>query len=182
MSMKLLPTSPVRKNWQATLREPRIGILLHYDASRSDRGALSWLTAHPDCAVSYHVLILDDGAAYQIAPLDSRAWHAGPCEPSDPVRMRYRDANSALYGVSIAATDGEVATPAQFGAVVEVCRLLAARHGWDLQQEGWRILGHNTEASPRGRKTDPVGSNPKRPVLSVDAVRAAFGPPPPCGA
>ncbi len=173
--MKLLPTKPVNHNWNA-LREPRCGVLLHYDASASDGGALGWLTKDPACDVSYNVLVLDDGKAYEIAPLDRRAYHAGKCVTSDRVRLPYKDANSALYGVAIAATDGEVATPAQFAAVVEVCRLLAAKHGWDLRYEGWRIVGHDTECFPKGRKSDPTGSNPKRPVLSVAAVRAAFKP------
>ncbi len=173
--MILRPTNPIRHNWNA-LREGRKGVLLHYDASGSDAGALAWLTRSPDCEVSYNVLVTDDGKAYEIAPLTTRAWHAGKCQSSDPKRLPYVDANSALYGVSIAATDGEVATPAQFGTVVEVCRMLATMNGWDLQREPWRIVGHDTEAWPRGRKTDPTGTNPKRPVLSVAAVRAAFNP------
>ena len=171
----MIVTNPVRKNWN-TPREKRVGILLHYDASRSDKGAIAWLTADPRCAVSYHVLVTDDGTAYQIAPLDKRPYHAGTCVPSDPKRLPYRDANSALYGVAIAATDGEVATAAQVKGVVGVCDLLAAREGWDLAKESWRIVGHSSEAWPRGRKTDPEGSNPAKPVLSVTAVRAALTP------
>lgn len=119
------------------------------------------------------MLVLDDGRAYVIAPLDARAWHAGVCRPSGPP-LKYRDANSALYGVSIAATDGERATPAQVAAVVDVCRTLAARHGWDLAAEPWRITGHSAEAWPRGRKVDPEGSDPAKPVLSVTEIRSAF--------
>lgn len=175
--MILRPTQPVRTNW-GSLHENRCGILLHYDQSGSDAGALGWLTKDPACAVSYNVLVLDDGSAHVIAPIERRAWHAGVCRSSDTVRLPYRDANSALYGVAIAAKDGEVATAAQFAAVVEVCRHLAAKHGWDLRYESWRIVGHDTEAWPRGRKIDPAGSNPARPVLSVAAIRAAFNPPP----
>lgn len=175
--MILRPTQPIRTNWGA-LMETRCGILLHYDQSGSDAGALDWLTKDPACRVSYNVLILDDGSAHVIAPLDRRAWHAGVCRSSDTVRLPYRDANSALYGVAIAARDGEVATAAQFAGVVEACRHLAKREGWDLRYEPWRIVGHDTEAWPRGRKTDPTGSNRTRPVLSVAAVRAAFNPPP----
>lgn len=173
----MIPTMPVRSNWNST-REPRLGVLIHYDASRSDAGALGWLTADPRCPVSYHVLVTDDGNAYQIAPLDKRAWHAGVCVTSDPDHLPYRDANSAFYGVSIAATDGDVATPAQFRGVVQTCRELAEREGWDLSREPWRIQGHNAEAWPRGRKIDPTGSNPAKPVLDVEAVRSAFAKPP----
>lgn len=167
-------TQPVRTNWNMLLHD-RVGIMVHYDASKSDKGALAWLTKDPRCAVSYNVLVTDDGESYLIAPLDKRAYHAGVCKSSDP-RLKYRDANSGFYGVSITATDGDVCTPAQFDGVVAVCDLLAAREGWDLAKEPWRIVGHNTEAWPRGRKTDPVGSDPKKPVLSVADVRAAFSP------
>jgi len=168
----MIDAQPVRQNWNSP-REKRVGILLHYDASKSDAGALHWLTRDPRCAVSYHVLITDDGTAYQIAPLDRRAWHAGVCVPSSP-RLTYRDANSALYGVCIAATDGDRATGAQITAVVATCTMLAQREGWNLAAEPWRITGHNAEAWPRGRKTDPEGTVPGRPVLSVAQIRAAF--------
>lgn len=171
----MIVTTPVRRNWNG-LREQRVGVMLHYDASKSDQGALAWLTKDPRCPVSYHVLVTDDGQAWRIAPLDKRAYHAGTCVSSDKARLPYRDANSAFYGVSIAATDGETATPAQFAGVVQVCRDLAAREGWDLAVESWRIVGHSSEAWPRGRKTDPEGSNPAKPVLSVTAVRAALTP------
>jgi N-acetyl-anhydromuramyl-L-alanine amidase AmpD len=174
----ILSTTPVHQNWHDHLYEGRQGILLHYDDSASDVGALEWLTKDPRCGVSYNVLILDNGVAYEIAPLSCRAWHAGVCKPSDP-RHGYIDANSAFYGVAVAAKDGEVVTPAQFLSVVEVCRTLAASHGWDLSAEPWRITGHNREAWPRGRKIDPVGSMPSRAVLSVEAVRQRFAIQPP---
>lgn len=173
--MRLLQHTLAKRNYNGLIA-PRMGVMLHYDDSASDRGALGWLTADPTCKVSYNVLVTDDGVGHEIAPLDKRAWHAGVCVSSDPVRLPYRDANSAFYGVAVAARDGEVVTPAQFAGVVGVVAMLAAKHGWDLRYEGWRIVGHNTEAWPRGRKVDPVGLTPNRPVLSVAAVRAAFAP------
>lgn len=185
----MIITSPVNKSWNQTLRQPRVGILLHYDDSSSDTGALGWLTKDPRCGVSYNVLVEDDGIAYQIAPLTARAWHAGVCYPSDPAHP-YVDANSAFYGVAVSARDGEVVTPLQMLGVVRICRELAARHNWDLAMEPWRITGHDREAATlvngiwkRGRKIDPTGSNKDRPVLSVEAVRAAFqSPAPPAAA
>ena len=168
----MIETRPVRRNWNTPLHD-RVGVMLHYDASRSDKGALWWLTKDPACRVSYHVLVTDDGTPYLIAPLESRAWHAGVCKPSDP-KLRYRDANSGFYGVSIAATDGDTATGPQVQGVIAVCAELAQREGWDFAAEPWRIVGHSSEAWPRGRKADPEGSDPNRPVLSVDAIRAAF--------
>lgn len=158
-------------NWN-NLKEPRLGVMLHYDASASDRGAVMWLLHDPRCHVSYTWLILDDGTIVTIAPPDARAWHAGICRSSDPERLPYRDANSAFYGLSLAATAGETATPEAKKAVVDLTRALFGRHGWDTQEETWRVVGHRTEAWPRGRKADPEGSIPGKPVLSVAEVRA----------
>jgi len=154
-------------NWN-DLREPRQGVLLHYDGSRSDAGAVAWLTKDPRCRVSYHWLILDDGHSVLIAPPSKRAWHAGVCLPSIP-QLTYKDANSAFYGIAIAATDGDRATQAQIAKVLELCRWCFLKEGWPLQ-ETWRIRGHFEEAWPRGRKHDPKGSGPI-PVLDVQLIR-----------
>ncbi len=152
------------------LTEARQGICLHFDESASDAGAVAWLTRDPRAKVSYNTLILDDGTVVDIAPLTHRAWHAGVCRPSDG-RFTYRDANSALFGVAIAANSREIATLAQRDTVAAVCRRLFVRQGWNPQTEVWRIVGHDTEAFPRGRKIDPTGSDPRRPVLSVMEIR-----------
>jgi N-acetyl-anhydromuramyl-L-alanine amidase AmpD len=156
-------------NWNDRLREPRVGICLHYDASTSDAGAVQWLTKDPRCHVSYNFLILDNGQRVTIAPVDARAWHAGICRSSDH-RFPYRDANSALWGISLAATAGETATLAAKQAMADLCRVLFKRQGWQLA-DVWRIVGHSTEAWPRGRKIDPEGPDPTRPVLSVAEIR-----------
>lgn len=155
--------------WDETLREGRTGVMLHYDASASDAGAVAWLRS-AECRVSYNWIILDNGGQVTIAPTDARAYHAGVCRPSAEAPP-YRDANSAFYGVAIAATDGEKATEAQKQAVVHLCVALFQRHGWDRQTELHRLVGHDTEAWPRGRKPDPTGSNPASPVLSVHEIR-----------
>ena len=51
-----------------------------------------------------------------------------------------------------------------------LCRIYYERHEWDLD-ETWRIVGHSSEAWPRGRKTDPEGADLKNPILSVDDIR-----------
>jgi N-acetyl-anhydromuramyl-L-alanine amidase AmpD len=165
------------------LREPRLGVMLHYDDSSNDASAVAWFT-HPACQVSYNSLVLGDGSYVPIVPREKRAWHAGTCRTSDPLRLPYRDANSAFLGLAIAANDRAPATPAQFDTVVWLVREFFAEHGWPLH-ETWRVVGHDSEAiwstgadvplrlrGKRGRKIDPTGSNPRRPILSVDAVRA----------
>ncbi len=157
--------------WGDKLREKRQGILLHYDASASDPGAVAWLRDDPRCHVSYNWLILDSGAQVTIAPMDARAWHAGVCRPSDPARLPYTDANSVFYGIAIAATDGDVVTKVQQAAVVNLCVALFKRHRWNRKTQLWRISGHDKEAWPRGRKHDPTGSKPEKPVMDVSKIQ-----------
>jgi N-acetyl-anhydromuramyl-L-alanine amidase AmpD len=139
-------------NW-GKLREKRVGTMLHFDGSSSDAGAVSWLTKHPDCRVSYTKLILDNGTVVQIAPDDARAWHAGACRPSSPSTLHYTDANSAFYGLAFAAKPGDEITQAQFDAAVKVIVEWFKAEGWRLT-EWWRITDHAAEAWPRGRKID----------------------------
>lgn len=156
------------RNWGA-LNEPRAGVMLHYDESGNDDGAVEWLLFDPRCKVSYNYLVLDDATVREIAPLDKRSWHAGVCKPSDP-RLSYADANSAFYGLSVAAKHTQKATPAQFDMIVTLSVALFKRHQWTAA-DTWRIVPHRTEAWPRGRKDDPDGALGV--VLDVDAVRKA---------
>lgn len=172
-ALRVTIAKPVGKAWG---RQPggavRQGILLHYDASSSDKGALAWLEDDARARVSYHYLVLDSGEVLQIAPPAARAWHAGECRPSRR-EFTYSDGNNAFYGVAIAATDGERATPAQVEAVAKLCHFLFWLEGWS-EADLWRITGHDAEAWPRGRKSDPTGSNPAAPVLSVKEVQDRF--------
>ena len=155
------------------LREERKGVMLHYDASGTDEGAVAWF-ADPRCRVSYHYLVLDDGSYVSVAPLDRRAWHAGVCRPSDPERLPYRDANSAFYGVAAATNDQVDVTPLQLLTVAWLTRRLFEREGWPVT-DVWRIVGHSSEAWKRGRKTDPEGADPKNPIFSPADVRQLLG-------
>lgn len=150
----------------------RQGVMLHYDGSKSDAGGLAWLEDDERVRVSYHYYVLDDGRVLQIAPPNSRSWHAGECKPSSP-KFTYSDGNNAFYGISIAATDGDTATMAQLESVVALCHYCFWLEGWN-EADLWRITGHSAEAWPRGRKSDPEGSNVANPVLSVQHVRTRF--------
>lgn len=154
-------------NW-GSLREPRLGIMLHYDGSTTDAGALAWFE-HPLCRVSYNYLIWDDGNIHPIAPHTARAWHAGVCRSSSPL-LHYQDANSAFYGLSIAAKPPDSVFPPQLQSVAALCISLFQQQGWP-RSETWRIVGHSSECWPRNRKIDPEGPDPLHPVLSVDGVR-----------
>lgn len=156
------------RNWGA-LTEARRGLMLHYDESASDEGAVQWLMFDRTCKVSYNWLILDTGRVVEIAPPDKRAWHAGVCQPSAG-SPHYVDANSAFYGLAVAAKHTEQATVEQFASVVAKCVALFREHRWHAD-ETHRIRGHNTEAWPRGRKDDPDGTLGV--VISVADVRTA---------
>lgn len=171
------PSKPFTRNW-GTLREPRIGIGLHYDASVSDQSGVNWFT-DPRCHVSYNWLVLDSGNIIPIAPDDMRAWHMGWCR-SDDSRLPYRDANSAFYGVSLAATVGDVATAEAKRSIAALCLTLFERNGWSIR-DIWRIVSHRSQAiyepghpkaGQRGRKLDPEGPDLTRPVMSTQGIRA----------
>lgn len=153
-------------NWNE-VREPRRGVMLHYSAGSFD-GTVAWCQ-DPVSKVSYQLVVGQDGRSASIAPLAARAWHAGVCRSSDPARLPYRDANSAFYGVALAATDGDQITPLALEVLVQRLQSLFDSHRWPVT-EGWRIVGHDSEAWPRGRKIDPRGSGPV-PVIDVDVVR-----------
>ena len=145
------------------LAEPRVGVMLHYTAG-TDYSGVQWLLFDPACKVSYNWLVLDDGTVVNVAPNNKRAYHAGACRPSANVPP-YTGANSAWYGVAIAAEAGDTATAQQVDVVVQVCAGLFRKHGWPASEVPRRITDHAAEAWPRGRKVD-TGA-----VLPVAVIR-----------
>ena len=169
---------PKAHAWNDGLREIRKGVMLHYDASRSDAGAVVWLSP-PDIRASYNLIVYDDGSWTTVAPLEARAWHAGKCRPSEGV-VAYEDANSAFYGIAILNSGREDVTPRQMITTAWLTRRLFLRHGWSVG-EIWRLTTHSAEAWPRGRKIDPEGPDPLNPILSradiLDLLLIVHGPP-----
>jgi N-acetyl-anhydromuramyl-L-alanine amidase AmpD len=159
-------TRRAKGNWNNKPYESRKGIMMHYDASASDAGAVEFLLRSPACKASYNKLILDDGTVVDIAPDTARAWHAGNCRPSSGV-LPYKDANSAFYGVAFAATYGSAITEVQFAAAVRVLVAYMRNHKWtDVERH---ITDHAAEAWPRGRKVDIGGLK----GASLESLRAA---------
>ncbi len=163
----------LNRQYSSRLRSVRMGIMLHYDGSGSDRGSIQWFK-DPRCKVSYNIIVLDDGNYVNIAPNSARAWHAGRCRTSDPHRLPYKDANSTFYGIAIASSGKEEVTMPQLFTVVALCRQYYDQHGWSIQ-DTWRIVSHRSEAvnsdGTRGRKTDPEGMDLKNPIMSTQMVR-----------
>lgn len=154
--------------YNAGIREPRVGVMLHFDGSSTDPGALAWFR-HPDCRVSYQDLVLDDGSYGVIAPPTARAWHAGACRPSSD-RLRYTDANSAFFGIAAATNDRVEVTSVQLLTIARRVRAYFDLMGWPAT-DGWRVTGHDLEAWPRGRKSDPTGPNALNAILALNNVR-----------
>jgi len=183
--MKIVPLDkllPVKDNVNSkqcynTRSESVKGILIHFDASSSDTGSLQWFR-DPACRVSYNRLYFDDGSVAQITPtMINAAWHAGVCKPSSPL-LKYTSGNSAFYGLSIAANNNDVVTAKQLESLASDCVAIFKYHGW-TNAELWRITGHESECFPRGRKIDPTGTRPDKPVLNIkilrDMVSSALG-------
>jgi len=175
-------TIPNAQYYTAPLGERRLGVMLHYDASGNDAGAVAWF-ADPRCQVSYNWLALDDGSYVEIAPRDAGAWHAGICKSSDPARLPYRSANRAFYAISAATDDRVDVTPIQLLTIAWLTRRCYSWESWPLE-DTWRIVGHSTEAvypaghpkaGQRGRKSDPEGGSPANPIYSPDDVRQLIG-------
>lgn len=143
--------------------------MLHYDGSTTDEGGLSWFR-NPDCKGGYQLLAFDDGNYARIAPDSARAWHAGVCRPSSAL-LQYSDANSAFYSIAGATNDRVDITPVQLLTIAWQVRRWFKAEGWDPVTELWRITGHEQEAWPRGRKTDPSGGDALNPIFSVEQVR-----------
>lgn len=157
-------------NFNAELREPRIGVMLHYPAC--DFNTAVAYCCDPASKVAYHVVIAGDGAAVQLCPWDSRAWHAGVCRPSTTSRS-YEDANSAFYGIALSGGPAfGPPTDAQEQTLNSILYDRFEAHAWSLS-EWYRVVSHGAEAWPRGRKDDPEGSGPV-PWLDMEGVRKAL--------
>lgn len=160
--------------------EPVVGVMVHFDGSSRDAGGVSWFRDRRAWNVGYSYYVLDDGSYHTMGPKgvpwaessEYRVYHAGICRPSAAFRERapYHDANSAFVGISAAATDGDDQDPVVELAIATLARRVLERAGLD-PFEIWRVTGHEDEAWPRGRKHDPTGLDPTKPVVDMRAVR-----------
>lgn len=145
----------------------RRGIMLHFDDSSNDASAEEWFH-DPRCRVSYNRLYLDNGDVVQITPtMEHAAWHAGVCLT--------KNANRVYYGLSAATDTRTPATAKQVESIARDCAALFALNKWPPSDIVKRIVGHEDEAcfadGKLGRKIDPTGLHPDRPILSKLAVR-----------
>ncbi len=117
------------------------------EVQRLFTNGLDW-DAHPYYAgirglqVSAHFFIERDGKVWQFVSCDDRAWHAGPSA------YRGRDnCNDSSIGIELEGLEGDRFEPAQYQALVVLCRDIAHRYPVA------HIAGHEHVAP--GRKRDP---------------------------
>lgn len=155
----------------------RSGVMIHFDDSSSDASAEEWFR-DPRCHVSYNRLVLDTGDVVQITPtMEHAAWHAGHCLTPN--------ANRAFYGIAAATDERTPVTPAQLEAIAHDTAALFLLNRWPAADVTRRIRGHDEEAiytkaefptkpalwGKLGRKIDPTGLHPDRPILSLLQLR-----------
>jgi hypothetical protein len=193
---RLLPACDVRvdrdTHGAAVALARRIGIMIHYDDSSSDKGALSWFRA-PAFRLSYNRAYRDDGTRIRITPsIHHAAYHAGVCLPEAglPVVLlqqgfRYGSANVGYFGLAITSDGNDHITIEQLDALTTDCAMIFRAAGWRPDSADVRIVGHDSRAifNPRdnptrrdlwgklGRKPDPTGVNPADPVVNLDQLR-----------
>lgn len=122
-------------------------LILHYTGLTTVDRALDVLS-RPDCKVSCHYVVDEDGRIIQMVAEDARAWHAGVSYWAGET-----DINSASIGIEI-QNPGHVLgytdfPSVQMRAVSALARDIIARHGI----EGRHVLAHSDVAP--GRKIDP---------------------------
>lgn len=152
-------------------------LLMHYTASPSYAGAVSWLT-NPKAQASAHIVIGRDGKIAQLVAFDKRAWHAGKSSWGQLDGMNQFSIGIELVNagklrknaagqwvdmslkvipadeVTVAKHKNDTAeagwheyTEAQLDATLELALLLNSKYGFK------DVLGHE-DVSP-GRKVDP---------------------------
>lgn len=122
-------------------------VVLHYTGMADDASALAWL-CNPQSEVSCHYYVRQSGEIVQLVSESRRAWHAGRSFWAGE-----RDMNSRSIGIEIVNPGHAGGCPpfasVQIGAVIRLCREIAARHIIPAQ----RVLAHSDIAP--GRKQDP---------------------------
>lgn len=136
-------------------------VILHYTGLPNVEKSIEVLS-RPDCKVSCHYVVGEDGRITQMVAEDMRAWHAGVSSWHAET-----DINSCSIGIEIQNPGHNGGYPefpaAQMRAVTALCQDIVARHG--IAPE--RVLAHSDVAP--GRKIDP-GEKFDWPGLHRDGV------------
>lgn len=122
-------------------------LILHYTGLPTVDRALDVLS-RPDCKVSCHYVVDEDGRIVQMVAEEARAWHAGVSSWGGET-----DINSASIGIEV-QNPGHVLgykdfPSGQMRAVLALGQDIIARHGMEARH----VLAHSDVAP--GRKIDP---------------------------
>lgn len=122
-------------------------LILHYTGLPTVERALDVLS-RPDCKVSCHYVVDENGRVIQMVAEECRAWHAGVSYWAGET-----DINSASIGIEIQNPGHMLGypefPPVQMQAVAALSRDIVNRHGMAPE----RVLAHSDVAP--GRKIDP---------------------------
>jgi N-acetylmuramoyl-L-alanine amidase len=122
-------------------------LLVHYTGMPTGAEALERL-CDPECQVSAHYFVEEDGTVFSLVPEDRRAWHAGA-----GYWRGERDINSRSIGVELVNPGHEWGyrpfPHAQMAAFAALARGIMDRHGISPH----RVLAHSDVAP--SRKEDP---------------------------
>jgi N-acetylmuramoyl-L-alanine amidase len=134
-------------NWRAPRRLPReiSAIVLHYTASMSLAGTVSWFK-NPGSKVSAHYVIDRDGSIVQMVADSQIAYHAG--ESSLQGRS---NVNEFSLGIELVGTADSGFTVQQIKALYDLLAYLCVKYLVPVD----RIVGHK-HVAPK-RKIDPDG-------------------------
>lgn len=171
----------------------RIGAMVHFDDSSSDKGGLAWFR-DPDFRLSYNRAYRDDGTRIRITPsIHHAAYHGGVClrEPGLPVLtlagsgFKYGGANTGYFGFAFTADADDHITREQLDAMTTDIAIIFRLANWGPDDVDVRIVGHDEKAifnprdnpkSPKlwgtlGRKIDPTGIHKDDPVVDMGELR-----------
>jgi N-acetylmuramoyl-L-alanine amidase len=173
-------------------------LVMHYTASQSPAGAISWL-CDPKSKASAHIVLGRDGSITQLVPFNVVAWHAGESQWNGIVGMnkhsigieidnagklsKVGDRFTDAFGKPVAAADVKMAehkhgggvqpwhaySPVQIERAMELAELLCSDYGLE------DIIGHEDIA--RGRKSDPGPAFPLATLQARQAGRKDDAPP-----
>lgn len=118
-------------------------IVLHADASPTEKGCVSWIQSSQS-KVSYHCLVGRQGEVYRFVPFDRRAWHSGKSEWQGE-----KDVNGVSVGLCFSNRNNakEPLTKAQILAMQDLILEVRTRYG------NLPVTTHAAVAP--GRKNDP---------------------------
>jgi len=116
-------------------------LVIHYDASSTAEGAISWMASEVS-QVSAHLHISREGKVVQLVPFDTVAWHAG-----QSYWKGISGLNSHSIGIELQNNGSQPYTQIQLDVLTEVAKALVKEYKLT------EILGHS-DISP-GRKIDP---------------------------